>query len=166
MERQSHLSLRKRDSTAKVGMDAMGKRDELDMYFKTLKDVLEKNKLIDMLGSIYNVDEFGVPLDTRPPHEVTARGQRKVRYSSSGNNSQVTVVGCVSATGQALPPIVIFHAKGLNMEWTKGAVPGTTYGLSNNGWMNMELFKLWFCKHFLKHALGTRPHLLLLDGHS
>lgn len=30
----------------------------------------------------------------------------------------------------------------------------------------MELFKGWFSDHFLKHAVASRPILLLLDGHS
>ena len=60
-------------------MNAMVKHDELDNYFKILKDVLEKNKLMDKPGSIYSMDESGVPLDPRPPHVVTVRGQRKVR---------------------------------------------------------------------------------------
>ena len=52
------------------------------------------------------------------------------------------------------------------MEWTKGEVPGTTYGLSNHGWIDMELFKGWFTNHFLQFAVTARPILLLLDGHS
>ena len=41
-----------------------------------------------------------------------------------------------------------------------------TYGLSDSGWMDMELFKAWFLKHFLDHACSNRPILLLLNGHS
>ena len=52
------------------------------------------------------------------------------------------------------------------MDWTENEVPGTTYGLSENGWIDMELFKLWFFNHFLCHAGASRPLLLLLDGHS
>ena len=52
------------------------------------------------------------------------------------------------------------------MLWTKGEVPGTTYGLSSNGWIDMDLFKGWFETHFLRHAVSARPLLLLLDGHS
>ena len=52
------------------------------------------------------------------------------------------------------------------MLWTKGEVPGTTYGLSSNGWIDMELFKGWFINHFLCHAVSARPPLLLIDGHS
>ena len=52
------------------------------------------------------------------------------------------------------------------MEWTKGEVPGTTFGLSESGWIDMKLFKGWLCDHFLKHAVPSRPLLLLLDWHS
>ena len=71
-----------------------------------------------------------------------------MRYCSSGNKSQVTVVACVNAIGQCLPPFIIFHAKNLNLDWTKGEVPGTMYGLSDSGWIDMVLFKEWFFNHF------------------
>lgn len=89
-----------------------------------------------------------------------------MRYRTSGNKSQVTVIGCVSAAGHAVPPFVIFDAKSLNLEWAVGEVPGTTYGLSNKGWVDSELFRGWLTDHFLKYATGARPLFLLLDGHS
>ena len=60
----------------------------------------------------------------------------------------MTVVGCINAIGQALPPFIIFNAKNLNLDWTNGEVPGTMYGLSENGWIDMVLFKEWFHQHF------------------
>ena len=80
----------------------------------------------------------------------------------------MTVIACVSATGHALPPFVIFDAKSLNIEWTKGEVAGTRYGLSSTGWgwVDRDLFKGWLVEHFLKFAVGGRPLLLVLDGHS
>ena len=56
--------------------------------------------------------------------------------------------------------------KRLNAEWTKGEFPVTKYGLSNNEWINSELFQAWLSEHFLQHAVSARPLLLLLDGHS
>ena len=48
-----------------------------------------------------------------------------------------------------------------------GAVPGTLYGLNpNSGWIDGEIFKEWFLRHFLVFAPAGRPLLLLLDGHS
>ena len=43
---------------------------------------------------------------------------------------------------------------------------GTSYGLSEKGWVDSKLFKGWLSEHFLANAVGVRPILLLLDGHS
>jgi len=80
--------------------------------------------------------------------------------------SQITVIACVSETGHAIPPYVIFDTKGMNYERMKGEVPGTQYSLSESGWVDTELFKRWLLKHLLKHAVVGRPLLLVLDGHS
>ena len=165
MERQPCLTLRKGDATANVRMDYVNK-ETMTEYFNLLKNVLMENELMESPNQIYNVDETGMPLDHRPPKVVTKKGQKKVRCRTSGNKSQITVIGCVSATGQAIPPFVIFDAKSLNMEWRKGEIPGTTYGLSDKGWVDAELFKGWLTDHLLKHAVGSRPLLVLLDGHS
>ena len=141
IERQPQLSLRKGDCTAFVCMDAMRKKEELDNYYITMKSVMEHNDLLDKPECIYNVDESGVPLEHRSPLVIARRGQRKVCYCTSGNKSQVTVVACIKATGQCMQPFIIFDAKNLNIDWTKDEVPGTTYGLSENGWIDMILFK-------------------------
>ena len=166
IERQPQLSMRRGDRTAFVRLDAMKKKEDLDNYFITLKSILVDNDLMNKPGQIFNVDESGMPLEHQAPKVVARKGQKKVRYCSSGNKSQVTVVGCINAIGQALPPFIIFNAKNLNLDWTNGEVPGTMYGLSENGWIDMVLFKEWFCRHFLHHAGSNRPLLLLLDGHS
>ena len=40
---------------------------------------------------VYNMDETGMLIDHRPPNVVARKGQKKVRYRSAGNKSQVTV---------------------------------------------------------------------------
>ena len=41
------------------------------------------------------------------------------------------------------------------------------YGLNpGSGWIDQELFRDWFERHFLQYAPAARPLLLLLDGHS
>ena len=37
------------------------------------------------------------------------------------------------------------------------------YGLSDSGWVDSELFHLWFENHFLTHAPASRPLLLIMD---
>ena len=56
--------------------------------------------------------------------------------------------------------------KSLNINCTMGEMSGAMYSLSNNGWIDMELFHLWFTKHFLQHAVSAKPFLLLVDGYT
>ncbi len=76
------------------------------------------------------------------------------------------IMAYASTSGYSIPSMVIFDCKHLQLEMTMGEVPGTSYSLSNNGWMNAELFQEWFQNHFLVHAPSCQPLLLLLDGHS
>ena len=54
----------------------------------------------------------------------------------------------------------------LKPEMSIEEVPGTVYGLSSSGWIDSDLFDLWFREHFLLYAPPARPLLLLLEGHS
>ena len=137
-----------------VRMDCLTK-ETMDKYFDLLKDTLVENNLMESPNRIYNVDGTGMPLNHCAPKIVTGRGHKKVRYRTSGNKSQITVIGCVSATGHSIPPFVIFDSKSLNMEWRKGEIPGTSFGLSDKGWVDTELFRGWLTDHFLKHAVGV-----------
>ena len=137
----------------------------LACYFDLLEQTIHDNDLIGKPGQLFNMDESGMPLDPKFPKAVAAKGQA-VSAIGSGDKTQITVVACVSAAGYCVPPMVIWDRKILSPELTLGEVPGTIYGLSKNGWMDMELFDIWFCNHFLRYAPATRPLLLLLDGHS
>ena len=117
----------------------------IDDYFSLPKGVLKDNQLIDSPARIYNVNETGISLDSHAPKVVAKRSQKKVRYRTSGNKSQITVMACVNASGQCIPPFVIFDAKLLNIDWKNGEVVGTAYGLSTKGWVDSELLEagLW-----------------------
>ena len=54
---------------------------------------------------------------------------------------------------------MIFDSKTLNHKWTEGEVSATTYGLSDKGWVDLELFRGWLIDQFAKYAVGARPLL-------
>ena len=164
-ERQPQLALRRGDATAHVRMDSTNK-EAIKQYYDLLEDTLQEHHLSNNAAQIYNMDESGMPLDHRPPNVIARRGQKKVRYRVAGKKEQITVIGCVNAIGQSIPPMVIFEGKYLNHQWTAGEVPGTFYGMSDKGWTDQELFSHWLKDHFLRYAVPGRPLLLLLDGHS
>ena len=163
--RHPNLTLRAPAPLSKARIEASNSV-MLTRYFDMLEEVLMENDLLDHPCQIFNMDESGMPLD--PPHVkcVSKRGERNPVAPSSGDKTQITVVACVNASGGCMPHMVILNRKTLPPRFTEGEVPGTTYGLSANGWIDQELFHAWFIKHFLKHAPLTRPLLLLLDGHS
>ncbi len=138
----------------------------IDKYFDLLEEVLKVNDLTGRPHLIFNADETGLPLQHRPGKRVAVRRQKHVNVINSGNKSQVTVLACASATGYALPPMVVFQRKNLTTQLTSEEVPGTIYGLSSSGWMDGDLFQEWFRRHFLQFTPSARPLLLLLDGHS
>ena len=162
--RHPNLSLRNAAPLSLVRAKASDP-DVVCRYFDLLERTMEENKLMDKPGQVFNMDESGMPLDPKAPRIVAERGSSAITVGS-GNKSQVTIVGCCSAAGFCMPPMVIWDRKTLAPELTIGEVPGTIYGLSGNGWMDMELFHIWFSNHFLRYAPSVRPLLLLLDGHS
>ena len=107
-----------------------------------------------------------MPLDPTSTKVVVPEGTKHPTSVTSGNKAQITVVVCCNAAGYVMPPTVVFDRKIQKPEMAFGKVPGTIFGLSKNGWMDSELFQLWFTRHFLVHAPPTRPLLLLMDGHS
>ena len=140
--------------------------DVLNSYFNELEKTLREYDILDEPSSIFNCDESGMPLNPKPLKTIHERGSKHVSAVTGNGKLQITILACVSASGYALPPFVVFDRKTLNQELTKGEVPGTVYGLSASGWMDTELFQEWFLQHFLKFAPSMRPLILLMDGHS
>ena len=164
-KRHPHLTLRTAEKLS-YSRYVSTNQDIIDRYFDLLRDTLSDNKLLDRPAQIFNCDETGMPLDQAQPYVVAAKGQKHPRTVVTGSKKQITVLACANASGNALPPLVIFARKALNPELTRGEVPGTMYGLTDSGWMDGEVFDSWFSHHFLVHAPAVRPLLLLLDGHS
>ena len=110
MKRQPQLSFRKGNPTAGVRMDCLTK-ETMENDFELLKDTMVENNLMESPNRIYNVDETGMPLNRSAPKIVTGRGNKKVRYRTSGNKSQITGFGSVSATYHAIPPFAIWSGE-------------------------------------------------------
>ena len=138
----------------------------IEHYFELLERTLLECEICDRPCQIFNLDESGFPLNPKPPKVVSKKGEKHPSSLSSSERTQITVLSCCNAGGYAIPPLVIFDRKMLKPDLTIGEVPGTMYGLSDSGWIDMEIFESWFINHFLVYAPPARPLLLLMDGHS
>lgn len=71
-------------------------------YFVELSSILTKNNFFDKPHRIFNVDEKGITLNHAPLHVVSGTGDTP--QAVTGKFSTVTILGCGSASGVAIPP--------------------------------------------------------------
>ena len=164
-KRHPQLSLRT-PATLSLSRARASTQESIGCYFDLFEKILDDHCLHEQPSLIYNMDETGFPLDPRPLKTIHEKGEKNPISLTSGSKSQVTVVACVSASGQTIPPLIIWKRKTMSPDMANGEIPGTQYGFSDTGWMKSKLFDSWFKKQFLRYAPASRPLILLLDGHS
>ena len=69
-----------------------------------------------------------------------------------------TILACISAAGNHMPPHILYKGKRRQYNWMVGGPKGTTYDCSESGWMEGPNFYKWFSEVFV-------PHVEPLDGH-
>ena len=74
----------------------------ISQYFDLLERIHE-NESNKKPGQVFNMDESGMPLDPTAPKVVVERGSAAI-IVGSGNE---TIVGCDSAAGFRMPPMVM-----------------------------------------------------------
>ncbi|KAJ8943806.1 hypothetical protein NQ318_020878, partial [Aromia moschata] len=127
-----------------------------------------KAELGGRVPHVYNVDESGLSIvQSRCPEVVSLRGKRQVgAITSAERGSLITIVMCMNAAGDFVPPMIIFPRKNASDQLKKGAPPGSLFAFHPSGWIQTDLFTQWF-DHFLEKTKpsATNPVLLVLDGH-
>ena len=114
------------------------------------------------------MDETGVQLDVKPTKVVAKRGTKYFHSRISGNRETMTIIACVNAAGDKLPPHITVKektVKSLNRFQTEPAPENSNWSVSEKGWTKQGIAKLWFTKSFLPHIGAQRPQVLILDGH-
>ena len=84
---------------------------------------------------------------------VAELGWRNVYAITSAERGKThTILECVSASGNVLPPMMVYpRKKRIPDKFEEGAVSGTLFKTNDSGWMNSELYLEWF--HFFFHCL-------------
>ena len=85
---------------------------------------------------------------------ICHRGRKNLRYSQDGNRETVTVIECVSASGEVLPPMYIYKGSVHLMGWYAGveAEETPTFSWSPKGWTGRELGLAWLEHNFEKYT--------------
>ncbi|KAJ8969718.1 hypothetical protein NQ314_001616 [Rhamnusium bicolor] len=93
---------------------------------------------------------------------LAKKGVKRLHLVASEHAQNVTVVGCVTAIGSAIPPMVIFKGKRLKPEFLDNLPAGTSVKMAPKGSMTTELF-IDFVQHLAKFKLPGSI-LLIFDG--
>lgn len=140
--------------------------ETISNYFAELEKILIKYDLKDKPHLIYNIDEKGINTEFRPPNVVAGKYYQPQMVMSERSKT-VTVIGAGNALGSAIPPYFIFPGQRMVPDLLKGKTVGADGTVTQSGWSNSDIFRMYMKDHFSKYVQGRDGDTLLVlyDGH-
>ncbi|KAG8232735.1 hypothetical protein J437_LFUL013096 [Ladona fulva] len=140
--------------------------ENVKSFFDILRAELVKIKFNP--ARIFNVDETDIiAVQTKNVQVICTKEKQAVYKMPSGERGKLnTIVTCMSAVGQYIPPIIVYPRKKQDLRLMKGAPPGAIPEFHPTGWIQSDLFCKWM-KHFgtFVQPKAEDQVLLILDGH-
>ncbi|KAL8568889.1 hypothetical protein ACOMHN_061465 [Nucella lapillus] len=140
--------------------------DKITDWFKLAYDeITAAGGVLDDPSRIFNCDETGFQLGGGGFTQIIASKNERVYQVTSDTHTQITVLACVSASGEVLDPLIIFPGKRFGYDPLEG-FPEAHFAKSDNGWIDGEIFATWLKTAFIPATNHLpRPVILFLDGH-
>ncbi|KAE9565961.1 hypothetical protein CGMCC3_g17862 [Colletotrichum fructicola] len=145
--------------------------DDVKQFFAILN--LPEVKKIPM-SLRWNMDETGIAEGTQRDDLVLGcSGKPSIFVQSSEDRTWTSIVECISANGQSLPPLVIFKGKTVQQQWFPQDLTNFAswhFTSSKNGWTSNSIGIEWLEKVFLPGTASEAKRLrskrlLIMDGH-
>src|SRR5690606_10068265 len=120
----------------------------------------------------YNMDETGI-LEGQGSNGLVlgSTESRNLQKRQSGSRAWTTLLECVSATGSAIPPLVIYKGRSVQQQWFPLDLRPYTdwkFHSTENGWTDNETAVYWLKEIFIPATQASdlaAARLLILDGH-
>ncbi|XP_061106950.1 uncharacterized protein LOC133134685 [Conger conger] len=166
-KRNPGVGIRESDVAAAAAR-APGKNPQVvHSWFEEYKTLLNELGLEDIPSHLWSCEESGLQDDFTPRQVVSTAGKPCHDVTAGHRGETTTVLAAFNAVGTFGPTMVIFKGKRLRNEWLLDSPVNVLAKVSENGWINSNLFLEWgemFIRQLPKD--DPNPHILLLDGHS
>jgi hypothetical protein len=152
------LSLRRKTTQGqKIPDQYMAKLTQFILYTRSLRIKNDYG-----LGNIYAMDETPVWLDMPGASTIEEIGVKSVPIRTTGHEKARGTV-CLTAKGDGtkMPPVIVFKGKRMPKELEN--MTGVICFMSDNGWMNEELTKMYLRK--VVGSIAFSPRLLIWDSY-
>lgn len=142
--RHPELNLRKTNlikrSRAKVSVTDIN--EFFAHYEKTAAGIPPEN--------IYNYDETNLRDDPGSKKCFFKKGTKYCERVMNSSKQATSVMFCGSASGDFMPPFVVYKAANTYESWKQGGPKGAKYSCSKSGWFDGAKFEEWFFEVALK----------------
>ncbi|XP_033117988.1 uncharacterized protein LOC117117703 [Anneissia japonica] len=115
-------------------------KNEVIEYFSNLEPVIANMTP----ERIFNYDENNITDDPKAKKVIVPRGMRRVERVMGHSKMAISLMVCGSASGELLPPFVIYKAANLYECWMVNGPLRTRYDATASGWFDMDTFQRWF----------------------
>ncbi|XP_065662658.1 uncharacterized protein LOC101240724 isoform X2 [Hydra vulgaris] len=158
------VSLHKPQPTS-LGKSSAFNRETVRIVYKNYKNVLERYYFDP--SNIWNCDETGITTVHVPPKILAPKDKKQIGSMTSaerGNN--VTMIAAINATGNSIPPLIVFPRAKFKEYMLNNSPPGSVGAANISGWPNEVIF-VQFLEHFISNVRPSieKPVLLLMDNH-
>lgn len=175
MKRRGNLSLKRPEQLQQRRAEAADPFI-IDDFYQKIERVIRRENLENYPELIFNCDETGFATDPSKIKAIGEKGKKSFYRRVGGTGREnISVHCCVSASGNVLPPLIIFKAKGsVQVRWTNNEeeYAGTTYATSENGFMEEPIFYSWLTESLIPYVESVRQNkqigkkaILIMDGH-
>jgi 4-hydroxybenzoate polyprenyltransferase len=101
---------------------------------------------------------------------IGPEGRKVIARKSNGSRVWTSFIECISATGKACPPLVIFKGQSVQQQWFKSleGYDNWEFTATKNGWTDNVVALEWLQKIFIPSTAPKDPkqwRLLVVDGH-
>jgi hypothetical protein len=120
----------------------------------------------------WNMDEAGL-IEGQGENGLVlgSTNNQSIQRKDSGSRLWTSIIECISANGDSIPPLIIFKGKSVQQQWFPTDITsfeGWQFTATKNAWTDNAVALEWLQKLFIPRTQprdSTQKRLLILDGH-